>query len=35
VDVVGHDIGAMVAFSLAVNHGDQVRKLVMLDVAWR
>jgi pimeloyl-ACP methyl ester carboxylesterase len=33
VDVVGHDIGAMVAFSLAANHADQVRKLVMLDVA--
>jgi pimeloyl-ACP methyl ester carboxylesterase len=32
-DVVGHDIGAMVAFSLAANHPDQVRKLVMLDVA--
>ncbi|PRY04434.1 alpha/beta fold hydrolase [Paraburkholderia sp. BL25I1N1] len=33
VDVVGHDIGAMVAFSLAANHPEQVRKLVMLDVA--
>lgn len=33
VDVVGHDIGAMVAFSLAANHPDQVSKLVMLDVA--
>lgn len=33
VDVVGHDIGAMVAFSLAANHPNQVRKLVMLDVA--
>ncbi|MDA9451245.1 MULTISPECIES: alpha/beta fold hydrolase [unclassified Bradyrhizobium] len=32
-DVVGHDIGAMVAFSLAANHPEQVRKLVMLDVA--
>src|SRR3981189_730883 len=31
-DVVGHDIGAMVAFSLAANHRDQVGKLVMLDV---
>ncbi|RXH55381.1 alpha/beta fold hydrolase [Granulicella sibirica] len=29
--VVGHDIGAMVAFSLAENHPDQVEKLVMLD----
>jgi pimeloyl-ACP methyl ester carboxylesterase len=27
VDVVGHDIGAMVAFSLAANHGDQVGSL--------
>lgn len=33
VDVVGHDIGAMVAFSLAANHPEQVRRLVMLDVA--
>jgi len=33
VDVVGHDIGAMVAFSLAANHPNQVRKLVLLDVA--
>jgi len=33
VDVVGHDIGAMVAFSLAANHPEQVRKLVVLDVA--
>jgi pimeloyl-ACP methyl ester carboxylesterase len=33
VDVVGHDIGAMVAFSFAANHPDQVDKLVMLDVA--
>ena len=32
-DVVGHDIGAMVAFSLAANHPEQIRKLVMLDVA--
>lgn len=32
-DVVGHDIGAMVAFSLAANHAATVRKLVMLDVA--
>jgi pimeloyl-ACP methyl ester carboxylesterase len=31
VDVVGHDIGAMVAFSMAANHADQVQKLVMLD----
>ncbi|WP_431102992.1 alpha/beta fold hydrolase [Roseateles noduli] len=33
VDVIGHDIGAMVAFSFAANHPDQTRKLVMLDVA--
>jgi pimeloyl-ACP methyl ester carboxylesterase len=32
-DVVGHDIGAMVAFSLAANHSNQVQRLVMLDVA--
>ncbi|UPG92736.1 alpha/beta fold hydrolase [Luteibacter aegosomatissinici] len=31
-DVVGHDIGAMVAFSLAANHPELVRKLVLLDV---
>ncbi|MGF6492148.1 pimeloyl-ACP methyl ester carboxylesterase [Luteibacter sp. 621] len=31
-DVVGHDIGAMVAFSLAVNHPEVVNKLVLLDV---
>jgi pimeloyl-ACP methyl ester carboxylesterase len=33
VDVVGHDIGSMVAFSFAANHPDQVNKLVLLDVA--
>ena len=33
VDVVGHDIGAMVAFSLAANHPDTVGKAVFLDVA--
>lgn len=32
VDIVGHDIGAMVAFSLAENHPDLVRRLVLLDV---
>lgn len=32
VDVVGHDIGAMVAYSFAANHPDAVRKLVLLDV---
>ena len=31
--VVGHDIGAMVAFSLAENHPNQVRKLMMLDTS--
>ena len=31
--VVGHDIGAMVAFSLAENHPAQVRKLMMLDTS--
>jgi pimeloyl-ACP methyl ester carboxylesterase len=33
VDVIGHDIGAMVAYSLAANHADQVQRLVLLDVA--
>lgn len=33
IDVVGSDIGAMVAFSLAVNHPDLVRKVALLDVA--
>ncbi len=33
VDVVGHDIGAMVAFSLAENHPEQVDKLIMLDTS--
>ncbi|NPD70033.1 alpha/beta hydrolase (plasmid) [Lichenicola cladoniae] len=33
IDVVGHDIGAMVAFSLAANHPALVHKLVLLDVA--
>jgi pimeloyl-ACP methyl ester carboxylesterase len=32
VDVIGHDIGAMVAYSLAANHPQLVRKLVLLDV---
>lgn len=30
--VVGHDIGAMVAFSMAENYPDRVRRLVLLDV---
>jgi pimeloyl-ACP methyl ester carboxylesterase len=33
VDIVGHDIGAMVAFSFAENHPDQTNALMMLDVA--
>ncbi|HET9138765.1 alpha/beta hydrolase [Actinophytocola sp.] len=33
VNIVGHDIGAMVAFSFAVNHPDATRKLALLDVA--
>lgn len=33
IDVVGSDIGAMVAFSLAANHPDLVRKVALLDVA--
>lgn len=32
VDVAGHDIGSIVAFSLAVNHPDLVRKVALLDV---
>lgn len=32
VNVVGHDIGAMVAFSFAANHGAATRKLALLDV---
>jgi len=32
VDVVGHDIGSMVAFSFAANHPQMTDKLVMLDV---
>jgi pimeloyl-ACP methyl ester carboxylesterase len=31
-DVIGSDIGSMVAFSLAANHPDRVRRLVMIDV---
>jgi pimeloyl-ACP methyl ester carboxylesterase len=33
VDVAGHDIGSMVAFSFAANHPEAVRRLSMLDVA--
>ena len=32
IDVVGSDIGAMVAFSLAANHPALVRKVALLDV---
>ncbi|ATB40959.1 alpha/beta hydrolase fold protein [Cystobacter fuscus] len=32
VDLVGHDIGAQVAFSFAANHPEATRKLVLLDV---
>ncbi|ALG11377.1 alpha/beta hydrolase [Kibdelosporangium phytohabitans] len=32
VDLVGHDIGAMVAFSFAANHPEAVGKLVLVDV---
>ncbi|WP_241127734.1 alpha/beta fold hydrolase [Novosphingobium terrae] len=32
-DVAGHDIGSMVAFSLAATRPDLVRKLVLVDVA--
>ena len=32
VDVAGHDIGAMVAFSMAANHPGSVGKLSLLDV---
>ncbi|MFI6485122.1 alpha/beta fold hydrolase [Nonomuraea sp. NPDC050663] len=32
-DVIGSDIGSMVAFSLAANHPERVRKVVMIDVA--
>jgi pimeloyl-ACP methyl ester carboxylesterase len=33
VDIVGHDIGAMVAFSFAVNHPDATRSVSLIDVA--
>jgi len=32
VDVVGHDIGAQVAFSFAANHPQATRKIALLDV---
>ena len=31
-DLVGHDMGAMVSFSVAANHPEVLRKVVMLDV---
>ncbi len=33
VNVAGHDVGSMVAFSFAANHPQAVRKLALLDVA--
>jgi pimeloyl-ACP methyl ester carboxylesterase len=33
VDIVGHDIGSMVAFSFAANYPQATRRLVMVDVA--
>ncbi|MEV6820755.1 alpha/beta hydrolase [Nocardiopsis dassonvillei] len=33
VDVVGHDIGAMVAYAYAANHPEATRRICMLDVA--
>ncbi|MER7930612.1 alpha/beta hydrolase [Streptomyces sp. NPDC096057] len=33
LDVVGHDIGAFVAYSFAANHPETVRRLALLDVA--
>ena len=33
VDVVGHDIGSMVAFSFGANHPELTRRIVMIDVA--
>jgi pimeloyl-ACP methyl ester carboxylesterase len=32
INIAGHDIGAMVSWSLAVNHPGMVDKLIMLDV---
>lgn len=32
VNIAGHDIGSMVAFSFAANHPDATRKVAMLDV---
>ena len=33
VDVVGHDIGSMVAYSFAAQYPELIRRLVLLDVA--
>jgi pimeloyl-ACP methyl ester carboxylesterase len=33
VDIAGHDIGAMVAFSFAVNHPEATRSVTVMDVA--
>src|ERR1700730_10484705 len=33
VNIAGHDIGSMVAFSFAVNHPEATRKVALLDVA--
>jgi len=33
INLVGHDIGAMVAYSFGVNHPDALRKLALLEVA--
>jgi pimeloyl-ACP methyl ester carboxylesterase len=32
VDIAGHDIGAMVAFSFAVNHAEATRSVTVMDV---
>jgi pimeloyl-ACP methyl ester carboxylesterase len=32
VDIVGHDIGSMVAYAFAANHAELTRRLAMLDV---
>src|SRR6202049_5013326 len=32
VNIAGHDIGSMVAFSFAVNHPEATRKVALLDV---
>jgi pimeloyl-ACP methyl ester carboxylesterase len=33
VDIAGHDIGAMVAYSFAANHAQAARKVALLDVS--